>query len=231
MEKLSGKRGVDKFSGVAAGWLTRTGDIRPVVGACYEAGLCGVAQDHAEAVKCDEIAAARGNSLAHTLLGIQLLAGPPGVPQDNVRAVAHFRVGVEAGITLAIEKLGVCYTMGYGVERDLKEARRLISLALKAGDSTDAAEVLEQIDAAGRSRLQCRSSPSSRGPRCAALKCDAQASFVCSACHTVRVLQSARCQARAWKEGRESVLQSVCSCGSARLENSIYRYAIGRRCR
>ena len=62
------------------------------------------------------------------------------------------------GNAYATRNLGVCYSLGQGVNRDYKEARRLFALALKLG-STKAADDLKRIDEKIRADIIRKLSP------------------------------------------------------------------------
>jgi TPR repeat protein len=70
-----------------------------------------------------------------------------GVPQDLERAVALYKRAADKRIPAAFYHLGVLTADGRGLDRDLREAMRLMTLAAKDGVH-DAREQLEDLSLA-----------------------------------------------------------------------------------
>ena len=108
------------------------------LGVMYAGGVGGVPQDHIEAVRWLQLAAAQGNASAQLTLG-QMYRDGEGVPEDDVEAIRLFGCVVEAesgGVTVeALVALGEMYRNGEGVPKDDAEAATLFRRAVEYGDA------------------------------------------------------------------------------------------------
>lgn len=116
--------------------LAEEGDARAqtLVAILYANGE-GVAQNFAEALKWNLLAAKRGSTDAQTNLGLMLHYGQ-GVKRDVENAVRWYRVAAERGNSTAQLKLGLTYDDGDGVAKDQTEAAAWYLLAARQGDAT-----------------------------------------------------------------------------------------------
>ena len=90
-------------------------------------------------------AAANGNVVAQTHLGIMYLTGR-GVPQDYAKAVELFQKAAAQGDAKAQALLGVMYEHGRGVPRDDARAYAWYSLAAAQGQA-NVAEMRDTLEA------------------------------------------------------------------------------------
>ena len=71
----------------------------------------------------------RGNPIFQCQLGINYYTGNTReIPKNRSRAFFWFRKSAAQGFDHAIDLLSRCYTEGHGVEKDMKEGRRLQAL-------------------------------------------------------------------------------------------------------
>eukprot|EP00729_Bicosta_minor_P017663 gene17663-biopygen9418 len=106
------------------------------LGCMYHNGE-GVEQDHVEAAKWIQKAAAAGYAIAQNNLGAMYRNGE-GVEQDHVEAAKWFRKSAEAGNANAQFNLGIMYGKGEGVEQDNVMAAKWYRKAGKAAEAGDA---------------------------------------------------------------------------------------------
>ncbi len=113
-----------------------------VVGACYDFGCGGVAQDFAEAVRLYGLAADQGLAIAQCNLGLMFDHGE-GVAQDAAEAIRWYRLAAAQGDADAQFNLGVMFYHGKGVAQDGEEAFRWFRLAEEQGH----VEAQQRLDA------------------------------------------------------------------------------------
>jgi hypothetical protein len=97
--------GEQRFSEAAERW----GRAALLVGACYEDGCGGVAQDYAEAVRLYRLAAEQGHADAQFFLGSMFEKGQ-GVAKKRAEAIRWYRLAAAQGnanATAALKRLGV----------------------------------------------------------------------------------------------------------------------------
>ena len=82
-----------------------------------------------EAVRFNRQAVEQGVENAAIGLGIALYLNA-----DYKEATQWLRKGVEMGSSMATAMLGECYYQGWGVEKDLEEAKKLFRVAAEAGN-------------------------------------------------------------------------------------------------
>lgn len=81
--------------------------------------------------------AEQGNAKGQWLLGMCYCGQGIETPyEDPQKCVYWFKKAVEKGNTSAMISLGQCYNYGYGVDENLREARRLYQKALDSGDKS-----------------------------------------------------------------------------------------------
>ncbi len=130
--------GIDQDAPMAVGILRQTaptdvtGQAHFVLGIAHYMGL-GIPEDKAEAARCFDTAAAKGNSRAMLNLG-HLYARGEGVERDTVKAVEWYNRSVEAGYTSAMILLADDYRTGIVAPRDPKRAAELYQMAADRGD-------------------------------------------------------------------------------------------------
>jgi serine/threonine protein kinase len=128
-------------------WFSKAGELGDAEG-LTQAGLMaasglGTEKSFQTAVELFRKAAEKGHPSAMGALGECLLFGK-GVEKDEAAAVAAFEKGVAGGNTQSMVLLSLCYERGLGsVKSDLKEAARLLDLAVQ-GDDARAMVVLGQ---------------------------------------------------------------------------------------
>ncbi|MCR9279532.1 MAG: sel1 repeat family protein [Pseudomonadaceae bacterium] len=84
----------------------------------------GVEIDTVAARQWYEMAAQKGNVLAHGQLGYFYVMSEGGLDKDDRKAVQHFRIAAEGGDNTAQFNLGVMLSNGDGVEKNLEQAAR-----------------------------------------------------------------------------------------------------------
>lgn len=100
---------------------------------CYEHGN-GVPMDLSEAIKWYTMAAEQGSPLpgVQNDLGLFYMTGK-GIPVNTEKAVYWFTKAVEHNEIPAFANLGRCYLMGIGVNKDIAEALKFFSVAIRHG--------------------------------------------------------------------------------------------------
>ncbi|MEK7761833.1 MAG: tetratricopeptide repeat protein [Nitrospirota bacterium] len=98
-----------------------------------------VPQDYAQARQWWEKAAAQGDDLAQTKLGL-LYENGRGVPQDFAQARQWYEKAAAKGYALAQGSLGFLYYFGKGVPQDYTQAHLWWSMAAVQGDKIAAQE-------------------------------------------------------------------------------------------
>lgn len=141
-------QGVTQDLSKALGWFLLAADgglmdAQYMVGEWYRGGT-GVKPDLPEAVKWYRMAADQGHSGARYRLGFCHDAEGAGASSlDFVEAVQQYQLAAAGGYAKAQFSLGCCYRDGYGVAKDLQQAKAWIRLA--AAQSHSAAQLeLEQ---------------------------------------------------------------------------------------
>lgn len=66
-------------------------------------------------------------------VGVGLMYGTSGYPQDHKKAMRFLRHSVEKGNTASLSSIGTMYENGWGVRRDMEEAFRWYSCSAEAG--------------------------------------------------------------------------------------------------
>jgi TPR repeat protein len=92
----------------------------------------GIAQDHAEAARLYEQAAAQGNGYAQMLIG-QCYEQGAGVTQDYAKAAFWLSAAVKQDVVWAISPLARLYLEGLGVPQDSAHARQLLETGVARG--------------------------------------------------------------------------------------------------
>jgi hypothetical protein len=120
------------------------------VGWCYFAGLGGIEENPAEAIKWYTLAAQQGHATAQNDLGALYHLGE-GVAQDDQKAVEYHMLSREQGNWAASYNLGSLYRKGLGVPKDLAKAKAYYEEALARKDyeyEPADAEEIKRIQAA-----------------------------------------------------------------------------------
>ena len=102
------------------------------LGELYRKGKGGVAKDAALALEQYGLAAAQGNDMAHTSLGLMYHKGR-GVARDYAQALFWFRLAAAQWSGVAMYNVGMYYETGRCVAADRAEAIAWYRRAIKAG--------------------------------------------------------------------------------------------------
>jgi TPR repeat protein len=87
-----------------------------------------------EALSWYSKAAAKGNAMAETAIGVTMLQGGAPDSLSAKQAVGHFQTAADKGDTGGKVALSQCYRTGFGVTKDPKRAVELLREAADAGD-------------------------------------------------------------------------------------------------
>ncbi len=116
----------------AAKWLALAADrgddrAQVMLAQMHKFGFGGLDRDNARAVSLAEGAAARGNAVALTYMGLIYAEGPPFVKaKDPKRAVASLQQSAAAGFTGAQSLLGFWSLTGFNVRTDVRKGISLL---------------------------------------------------------------------------------------------------------
>jgi TPR repeat protein len=102
------------------------------MGAMYENGRGGVAQDLRRAAEWYRRAARHGSAQAQNSLGFMYIAGR-GVKRNRQAGVHWFRLGAAQGFAVAQYNLGVAYEEAWGVRKSYSRAAKWFRLAADQG--------------------------------------------------------------------------------------------------
>ncbi|WP_169338278.1 caspase family protein [Neomegalonema perideroedes] len=138
---------------VAAGYLGRAqaGSAADMfnLGNDYVSGVNGAPQSYVEAARWYRRAADRGHVFSMYYLGEIYEHGRQGLAQDKVEAVRFYQQAADLGNVYAMLRLGTIYESGFGIPRDLEEARRWYEQVLDEGDLMErhwAREAIKRLD-------------------------------------------------------------------------------------
>ena len=101
---------------------------------CYEDGL-GVDKDIHEAIKWYKKAIDHKDGASMEIMGKIFYYGRGGISIDYVEAYKWYKKAAEAGDSGGMWRLGICYHLGTGVEKNDVEAYKWYKKAAEAGDS------------------------------------------------------------------------------------------------
>jgi hypothetical protein len=122
--------GVPQDMAQALAWYRKAADQGDAfaLGEVYENGQ-GVARDYVQALAWYRKAADLGDASAQSTVGSLYYFGrSPGIPRDYAQALIWFQRGAQQGDPMALVGLGGLYSAGQGVQRDLVEAHKWVSL-------------------------------------------------------------------------------------------------------
>ncbi len=101
---------------------------------CYEEGL-GVDKDIHESIKWYKKAIDHEDVTSMKIMGEIFYYGREGIPVDYVQAFKWYKKAAEEGNSEGMRRLGVCYHLGKGVEKNEVEAFKWFQKAAEEGDS------------------------------------------------------------------------------------------------
>ncbi|MDR0705316.1 MAG: sel1 repeat family protein, partial [Planctomycetaceae bacterium] len=133
--------GVDKDDAEAFKWFRKNYEQSPsdsvaiTIGDCYVNGGNGINKDYEEAIKWYRQAADKGDVEAQYKIGICYSTGGFGIHKNYTEAIKRFRnTTAKQGLMLtttypyrigSLYELGICYSNGIGVTKDITEAAKL----------------------------------------------------------------------------------------------------------
>jgi len=107
----------------------QNGKVQNDIGTFYENGIC-TEKDIRKAMEWYEKAVANDNDLARSNLADILRKGTDGVAQDQERAFELYKA---CGLPYAYYRVGECYELGRGTEKDINLAKRYYCIAYSEG--------------------------------------------------------------------------------------------------
>lgn len=99
---------------------------------CFQIGIgLGTEKNYKEAIGLLKETVGYDSAVAQAMIGSMYLQGGYGIERDANEAVKWLKLAVENDNDIAQYLLGRCYYYGNGVEKNLKESKRLLQLSAK----------------------------------------------------------------------------------------------------